>query len=512
MLINARELQDGTTLRASVCVIGAGAAGIAIARELSRAKVDVLLLESGGFSRDPRTTALYEGLIEGEPYAALTDARLRVFGESTQHWAGFCRPLDRIDFEQRPGFDRSGWPFGLETLAPYYERAAPVVGIDSPTRDWRSWDAEHDLGPTLVDDELLHSRTVQISSRRRFGEEYRRELVQSPETKLCIWSNVVGIDLEPDGGRVAGLRCAVLGGPRFRAVASQYVVATGGLEVPRLLLASRDVQTAGIGNGHDLVGRCFMEHLSVGGGAAALAVADEDLSVYRPSPDPFEVPHPERGTTPIRLMSMLSLGAKVLEREGMRSAGMEVLPAAWIPVLEAGTLGEGVRELVSRSQPAPGRSLAAIRLIGEQEPNPASRVRVSETTDELGVPRIVLDWRPTRNDRENLLRTMEMLGRELGRRGLGRAQVAVSGFVAESLEEGDPSDFVLGVGFHHMGTARMHASPRQGVVDADCRIHDVANLYVAGSAVFPTGGASPPTLTIVALALRLSDHLIGATR
>jgi choline dehydrogenase-like flavoprotein len=139
----------------------------------------------------------------------------------------------------------------------------------------------------------------------------------------------------------------------------------------------------------------------------------------------------------------------------------------------------------------------------EQAPNPESRIVLSAENDELGMPRANLRWKFTPIDKRSMRVYYELLGREMGRAGLGRVQIM------DWLLDGDDTAWPnhLSGGWHHMGTARMHEDPRQGVVDANCRVHGIANLFVAGGAVYPTGGAVNPTLTVVAMALRLSDHL-----
>jgi choline dehydrogenase-like flavoprotein len=140
----------------------------------------------------------------------------------------------------------------------------------------------------------------------------------------------------------------------------------------------------------------------------------------------------------------------------------------------------------------------------ETAPNPNSRVMLSEERDALGVPRVKLDWRLTDLDKRTLRKTFEVLGQEIGRTDRGRIQIR--DWLLEDDPFGSPNSLAAG-GWHHMGTARMHDDPKQGVVDANCTVHGLANLHVAGSAAFTTSGTANPTLTLIALSLRLSDHL-----
>jgi choline dehydrogenase-like flavoprotein len=511
MLIDAHHVPAGTSLTADVCIIGAGAAGITIARELDRAGVSVLLLESGGFDFDDKTQALYQGKTVGLPIDPNVDVgldapRLRYFGGTTNHWSGYCRPLTELDFQSRAYVPRSGWPFSRDVLVPFYERAQDVCGLGPFQYDLASWRDQGHIGQPLLEDPSTPHTIVQITDAPRFGPVYKHEIVNADHVRLVVWANVTRLELSGDNASIQRVDVATLSGNKFTATAKVFVVATGGLEVPRLLLASNDRRPAGVGNEHDWVGRCFMEHVNIGVGVLLLAGDDAAIAPYVPAPVQVGTPEAPRKVT---LQAVMLLAPELIESLAVRSCEITVeYPFApddpklqkVFPGTAAGT--QFVRELGIEPHVA-----AVARVLCEQEPNPASRVTLTRTTDALGMPRIQLDWRLTRDDRLSMLRTLRMVGREVGRRGVGRFRIDIDGFLTADPQAGDSVDYTVNTGSHHMGTARMHASPRQGVVDPDCRVHSVANLYVAGSAVFPTGGANTPTLTIVALALRLADHL-----
>jgi choline dehydrogenase-like flavoprotein len=146
-----------------------------------------------------------------------------------------------------------------------------------------------------------------------------------------------------------------------------------------------------------------------------------------------------------------------------------------------------------------------VKYEAEQAPNPRSRVNLHHSKrDQLGLPATQLDWQLSDFDKFSIRRTAELIGIELGRAGLGRVRTDI---------DEDLSKFPLvETAWHHMGTTRMSENDRTGVVDSACRVHGLSNLYVAGSSVFPTGGRANPTLTIVALAIRLADHLKSVAR
>ena len=511
MEVDARKVAPGTTLTADVCVIGAGAAGITLARALAGSQRTVLLLESGGFELEDQTQALYRGKTVGLPidptvHLGLDAPRLRYFGGTTNHWSGFCRPFPELDFEPRSYVPRSGWPIARADLDPYYAGAVDVCGLASPDFTLGYWQ-----GQGLVDTPFLESPTtphtvIQLTDRPVLGAVYRDEIENSPNIQLVLHANATRLVLAPDGTALQGIDVKTLTGNSFTATASAYVLATGGLEVPRLLLASNDVRPAGIGNEHDLVGRHFMEHVNIAAGPAALTVGRDAIAPYTPTPHTIDVDGDARD---VSLQTVVLFAPDVLQREHLRACEVTLEYPFGADDPRAENIYPGTKRGIEflRARGIDTKTIATVRVLCEQEPNPASRVTLVRARDALGMPRIELDWRLTRDDRLSMLATLRQLGREIAGRGFGRLRVDVAGYTNADPGPKDDIDYEVNTGSHHMGTARMSASPTQGVVDADAKVHSVANLYVAGSAVFPTSGANPPTLTIVALALRLADHL-----
>ncbi|HMQ25418.1 MAG TPA: GMC family oxidoreductase [Acidimicrobiales bacterium] len=533
MLIDARDVADGATLEADLCVVGAGAAGITIARELVDASVDVLLLESGGFEADTATQALYEGEMIGTPFINGFDpnseidldvVRLRFFGGTTNHWAGWCRPFDAVDFERREGLAVSGWPISRAELDPWYERAHQVIRLGPVEYDWAYW-ADQGLPPAVLDSDLISTRAIQVKWPFSFGEVYRADLEAAGNVSVCTHANVVRFDTNPEGTEVRGARVAILdGGPRFVARARAYVLATGGIEVPRVLLASNEANPAGLGNQHDLVGRHFTEHLLVPAGFAVLHTAQSALGLFLDNErdvDPEGAPPGQK----ISVRAALTVSEQARRELGLLGCELSLTPgpvAAGAPRQDDGATSVDVSALLGAVEGADAGAVAYVQCESEQTLDPASRVTIDpRDRDPLGVPRVRVDWRVGAEDRRGIQRALALLATELGRTGVGRLQAALGGLTFNpdvdeaagplALYESTPADavddFPVAQGFHHMCTARMADDPRQGVVDADGKVHGVANLWIGGSAVFATGGANTPTLTITALALRLADHL-----
>ena len=480
MLLDAADLDTGAALQADVCVIGAGAAGITIARELDGSGLDVLLLESGDFQFDEATQSLYKGTSVGIPIdptvkLGLDAPRLRYFGGTTNHWAGYCRPFTPLDFEERSYVPRSGWPFSRESLDPYYRRAQDVLRLGPYEYTVQYW---QDAG--LLDQPLLHARTtphavVQIASSPLLGDLYRDDIVDSQNVRLCIHANVTQLTLSEDGSHLTGVEVATLSGVKFTASARLFVLATGGLEVPRLLLASNTQHPNGIGNEYDLVGRHFMEHVNIVPAVALLTTDTDGLAPYLPSDHTVTVNEDERDVT----IQAVILIAEDLQRSfALRSCEVTIEFPFPIGSRKLDRLFPGVHRGVALMRAGglePGIG-PVLRVLCEQEPNPASRVTLTRTRDQLGIPRIQLDWQLTRDDRLSMLRTIDYLGTEVARRGLGRIRLDIDGYRELKPSPSDPLAYPVNTGSHHMGTARMQASPRLGVVDADCRVHSVKNL------------------------------------
>ena len=506
MYMDARSLPDRSLVEADVAIIGGGPAGITVARALADSSRSVCLIEAGGLEADADSQALYAGDSVGIEYP-LAGSRLRYFGGSSNHWGGYCRPLDGIDFERRDWVRYSGWPFTIDELTPYLDPASQIVEI-APGRfeDKDYW--QHATAEPLPDPVTGRMRLsfMHFSPPTRFGPRYGPELERAPNVRMLLHANVSNIAAAAAGQSVTGLDIRTLDGLTHRVRAQVYVLAAGGLENARLLLLSNDVVSPGLGNHNDLVGRFFMEHPHLSG-FAEIVVGDlrrlpriyrERVKVDgRPANAAFGPS--ERFQRERRLLNatfMVGVGGEyptpVMYEPDKAVRHLEMLRAARPFLNDWDDPADVVR-------PERIGHWLGLGCACEQAPNPDSRVTLSSEPDVLGLPRIRLDWRLTEQDRRSVVEHMRSLALEFGALGIGRMLIHVE-------DDGLWPQRVRG-GNHHMGTTRMHDDPQQGVVDRDCRVHGIDNLYVAGSSVFPTSGAANPTLTLVALALRLATHL-----
>lgn len=514
MHIDARALENGAVLEGDVCIVGAGAAGITIALQWTNSPLKVLLLEGGGFERESAMQDLYRGDIVGQPYYPLDAARLHYFGGTTGHWAGWCATYDAIDFETRPWIRYSGWPIKRGDLDPFYARAQPLLDIGPYDYDAGSWSRrDTTITPLGLDPDRVWTKMWQFSPPTRFGTKYRSAIVNAPNVHLYTHANVCEVDPNDSLTAIDGLRIRTFDGKEYRARARTYVLACSTIQNARLLLASNRKATAGLGNTNDLVGRFFMEHLEMP--SAELVLADPrsarmkmyawQSGVTKARGELALSPRLQRQHRILNGTASLepgTLGEPV--KSTFQSMTPEVL-AAMEKWEKAGKVGPspfaGDTTTVAATPASPPRSFHLMTR-QEQSPNPNSRVTIGTERDALGMPRVKLDWRLSPIDKRSIRVFYGLLGQEIGRAGIGRVKLK------DWLLNDDTTwpSFVSG-GWHHMGTTRMHGDPKRGVVDSNCRVHGLANLYIAGAAVYPTAGSANPTLTLVALSLRLSDHL-----
>ena len=513
-------------LTCDLLIIGGGAAGITLAREFIASGVRVCLVESGGLEFDGATQALYEGAIVGRDYGTLDSTRLRFYGGTTNHWGGSCIALSPIDFTRRDHVPHSGWPFDREHLEPFYRRARKVLKVGDYT-DFHLDRPGAEVVPFFdgsgpFEPEVWHHNR----DHQDFANWYRAELERAADLDVLLNANVTRLIARPDGAALTGAEIATLDGRRATIRAKVVVLACGGIENPRLLLVSDDVVAAGIGNSHDLVGRFFMEHPILREPAVGSVFGDltwgypfkhvkDRTGNYLPGLRLTAASQREHrlanGSCSIDLQLEVDDTAGYANLATIRRAlsgeeqARDLGGALWNVVTDLDDVARGMWAKLTDTWYEPPLSASPQFVVisrTEQSPNPASRVTLTGDRDALGLRRVALDWRLTELDKRTVRVMIELLAKEVGRHGLGRLKLA------ETFAKGDdqwPDD--LDWGNHHMGTTRMHDQPRHGVVDPDCRVHGLANLFVAGSSVFPTGGHANPTFTIVALTLRLADHL-----
>jgi choline dehydrogenase-like flavoprotein len=523
MFVDARSVPTGSVIETEVCIVGGGAAGITMAREFTHSGFRVILLESGGAELEQATQDLYAGSDIGRPYDLFADSRLRYFGGTTNHWGGvWCDMPNSLDFEMREGVPYSGWPFSLSYLEPWYRRAQPVFKLGPYGYALSDWGIVPSDIPDPFRGPHFVCRVLQQGPATRFGPEYGPELRQAQNLSVYLHANALRFDASENGGAVRQVNVGVLPDARFAVRARIFILAAGGIENARLLLLSESEARVGLGNDHDLVGRFFVLHLEYSGGIIVLKDPYADLTFqtgeqgaqynrlgvtrrfvsYINLSDEtkrqlklpafrvrFQYPRISEVDALTRLINRTDRGADILHDLG---SVIRKFPAVATYIAR--------RMVYGRNRPPVPMASIPLNCTSEQMPNPDSRIGLGEDLDVFGQRKVTVDWRLTAEDKHGMATGNRLLAAELGRSGFGRLQSTVPEDDSEW-----PSD--MRGDQHHMGTTRMQRDPRQGVVDENCRVHGVANLYVAGCSVFPTGGTFNPTLTIVALALRLADHV-----
>jgi choline dehydrogenase-like flavoprotein len=490
--IDARTLPSGTRIETDLLIVGGGPAGITLALALKDSPIKVTLLESGGMDFDAATQALYEGPETGTHYLPLDGSRMRFLGGSTNHWGGWCRPLEKIDFEKRDWLAHSGWPFGREVLEPYYPRAqemveaGPFVYDEAPRKFPVSTLAMGKGGLETVWFQFSKMRGSVLPT--HFGERYAGDLKQAPNLKLYIYANATALRLAADGKSLKHVEAATLSGVKFSVAPKCTVLGMGAIENARLMLASNDVMRTGVGNANDLVGRYFSDHPLPGNNATLVTFAGK-LSPFYLGTQHVGGLHMRAAFSPTVAFRRARhvLGSLITVDGGAKldSLGQAALHTA------AETMGRDA-------------SKAHAYTIGcgfEPAPDPDRRITLDTTRDALGMPRAKLHNTISDEDFARYRTTLEEWGRQLLASGAGLLQI----------HHATRAEWLQGLdwGNHHLGTTRMHDDPKQGVTDADGLVHGIANLFVSGSGLFPTYSASNPTMNLVALTLRLADHLKG---
>jgi choline dehydrogenase-like flavoprotein len=535
MIRDLDQRDESGDIEADLCIIGAGAAGITLARALRDSGLDIVLLEAGGLEIEAESQEVYEGDIVGLDYYPIDTTRLRYFGGSTNHWSGRCMKLDPIDFKTRPWIPNSGWPIGRGALQPHYETAQEIVELDYRLEHNQFWE-QFDVEPPGFDPSRLIKTTDQRSPPTRFGEVYREDLETAERVTVWLHANLLEIAANDEASHVHEVSVRSFKGKEAKVKAKAFVLACGAMENARLLLANRGVEPHGFGNRHDVVGRYFSDHahMLIGDIVTADPVTLLDAarrqfqggSEFLPRfalPDALQE---EFGVT----NSACWLVNELEDSEGMDAAadlierirGLEGSPpltsSAWRVMVNLDEVAVAAWQRFIQGRKTV-QNVTYVGLFGctDPVPNPDSRVLLDEKdVDVFGMPRAVLDWRLTELDHVSMRKLADVMGAEFARTGLGRLKLH-DWFMEEPADdwmmrfhespEAKRFSYLDWISNHNIGTTRMADDPKQGVVDANCKMHYVDNVWIAGSSVFPTSGSAQPTLSIVALALRLAEHL-----
>lgn len=554
MLASGADIAE-TQLDCAVCIVGGGMAGLSMALALKGSGIDTLVVEAGHERLDEAEQSFYAGSVVDPSHANPQFYRQRRLGGTGGIWGGRCVPYDPIDFETRDFVPHSGWPISYAEVSRHYERAHEILELGA--FEYRVDEAfkgdgrrPKDMIAGFSDPHVHTDRLERFSPPTNVWKRHRRAFREARDVRLLSRVALVRLATDADRRSVEYAECVRPDGRPLRIRARQFVLAVGGLETFRLLKHS------GLGDRSGMLGRGYMCHIESRLGTLRLAAdrpvmfgfertrddvysrrrltlsesRQRELHVMNASVRLHHLPvfDPAHGDAVLSSMYLAksfllpeyarNFAIEETGREAARFTGLDLLNAAgqkerdlrfWMGHARNMALGspallafgaDWMHRRYLRRRRLPHVALKnrggiyPLHYYGEQAPNFDSRIRLGEERDRFGVPRLVVDWRANELDRRTLLATFHEIKRAIEASGCGTVDLA----------ENAP---FLPVGGHHIGTARMSADPGQGVVDGDGRVHHVANFYVAGSATFPTSGQANPTLTVVAMALRLAEHL-----
>jgi choline dehydrogenase-like flavoprotein len=513
MISYLESLQDKSKLRSDICIVGTGPAGITLAKELIDSGLKVVILESGDFQFNPDIQNLYAGdIVENLPPVPLDVSRLRYFGGTSNHWEGVCGPFDQIDFRARDWIPNSGWPLTRGELDPFYKKAQQLIGLGPYEYRSSAWTNENWDLFDIAGTDIAHA--MRQVNPQRFGPVYQKDLEKAENVHVIFHANLTGVRTNEAFDQVTAVEATALGGKSISIDAKNVVLACGGVENARLLLAF------GFSSKLPAIGRYFNFHPHLLTGQLLL----ERPILHSRSPYRW---HSMNGT---RIMHNFLLSEQVQEREKLpnHAATIEEIRLPNTKGYSAGKrlynrlrgkrnfdhvmddLYDLLTDLDGAYTQWNGRhsehqiSLLNVETYLEQPPHPDSRIMLSKDKDALGIPRAKINWAYSAHEPTSVQRFNELLASSFGAAGIGRMKIVDN--IA------DPANFEelvreRSTGEHQIGATRISEDPASGVVDSNCKVHGINNLFCAGSSVFSTASWINPTITIVALSIRLAEHL-----
>ncbi len=451
-----------------IVIIGSGPAGLTIANRLVNSNLRVLVAEGGGQQFSIESSNIYKGEVVGDPYYDLTASRLRYFGGTSNHWTGYCRTLDEHDFEYKNDYPLAHWPIRKLELTPYLKDACKIVEISSKFND------------SYIDNEFgIKSFNFNFSPRVRFGEKFEYIFNKS---NFDLIRNCNLINFKKEKAKIIQASFSSYNAKQLNVNAKKFVLATGGIENSRLLLALNQKNNYGLFDRKLPVGKYWMDHphFTVGEALSKDEWKDKYLCIDSKSQ---------------RKLKILNCGIRMegVFEENIKGKIKEI--ACYSP-----QLGKKLFELANKKL----LCNITIRAAWEQEPLESNRIELSKSSKDIfGMPRTVLHYKKSKNDLNTVRKTIEQIAKYGIKESIGR--IKLKEFVLGKIDY--PVNDQLG-GPHHIGGTRMSDSPLYGVVDKNAKVFNTDNLYIMGSSVFPSGGHANPTLTIVQLSLRLGDYLL----
>lgn len=483
-----------------ICIIGGGVAGITLAKYLNEG-MRIILLEAGGSDFTVASQDCYKGENSGFPYYDLDGCRARYLGGTSNWWGGYCHELSEADFEKKPNIPKSGWPICKRDLDLYRDESRKILDLDKTTNNLPLFKPY--LG---MKTETFQTSDFEFSPPTNFRIKFETTLKSKKNLECFINANVTDLTLSSALDHANSVEITNYNFDKYTVRAKRFVLAAGGIENARLLLNFNKQQKKGIGNEHGLVGSYFSDHPHCVAGQFILEDRPKkaimqlginkngNLNFTIGTTSTFERSAPYPATTLLlglnsNLFTKNHGGFKEKIRNIVCSSSTLKGMADWYAEKEIACLDDGT-----------------LHIEADQFPNSSSMVSLSNKSDAFGLRRVNLKWHFTEQDVIGAKHTVRLFAKTFAQEGIGR--IKLDEWV---LSDAKTFPQKLSGGEHHMGTTRMAANQKEGVVDSNLKVFGLDNLYIAGSSVFPTYGKVNPTFSIVQLTLRLAHHLNGST-
>lgn len=524
MIFDFEKTDDDDLLQPDICIIGSGVAGLLLAKEFIDTDTRVLVLEGGGKKDEVQSQKLYSSEVVGLEHDGIHNGRFRVYGGSSTRWGGQLMTSRKEDFDEKSYLPYSGWPISRKDIETYYPRAEAIMRVNTKTYENDLWD-DFDVKPIPFDKDRFQYRFSKWASfKNRNLAKYVGPLCKSSmNVNVLLHANVTEILLNQDGSSVESVSISSYKGKRASVKAKIFIVCAGTIDTARLLLASKSTTKNGVGNDNDLVGRYFQDHISY----RVARLKPKTSKIFSETFNPFyrtSTMHSCKLDLSPEMQDKLEcshvMGHVVFDyseesgfyefRKVLRAVQSKKNPfptpmGAWRMLRFVDDFFRlFIGAIVIGRRFAPKNSKSYLQLEVEQVPSPDSRVMLSDKKDALGMPRVILDWKISEREKQSMRHYVEQFKVEWERLDLGEANWDIA---KDLFEDGSAWLENCRDTFHQTGTTRMSKDPEQGVVDENLKVHGISNLYIASCSVFPTGGTANPTLTMMALCMRMADRL-----
>lgn len=522
MLDDFEKIEIAGDFQTDICIVGSGVAGLTLASEFLDSGLKVLILEGGGKKDESKSQQIYRSKVVGIEHDGIHNGRFRVFGGSSTRWGGQLMTYRKEDFEKKPYIPDSGWPLKYQDIEPYYPRAESVMKVNSYSYEDEFWN-QMSVQPLPLDKKRFTYRFSKWADfkNRNLAKSIGISCRQSNNISVLLHANAIEVCLQEKKDHVSHIKIKSFSGKEATVKAKIFIICMGTIETARLLLASKSTSQNGVGNDHDLVGRYFQDHISY----RAARLNPKSSKLFSETFNPFY-------RTATMHSCKVDLSAKMQDTLKC-SHVMGHIDNQYSEESGFYELRRILRALQSKKNPLPSpmgawrilrytddifRLIVGARLLGrrvsskdstfylqleaEQVPSKDSRVTLDDKCDALGMPCTILDWKLSGIEKRSMRKYVELFKEEWDRLDMGESSWDEKLFKNDDTWLSGCTDT-----FHQTGTTRMSENPEQGVVDSTLKVHGIKNLYIASCSVFPTGGTANPTLTMMALCMRMADQI-----